>query len=106
MPVETTMPAIIITHVSAAAAGRRAGATRAASNASSDVPAAPTPMPIRLNAITAMMLPSSGVAIRAVAYAASSAPAASAAMPAMIHGVRRAPRSEPWPQRARDSCTA
>ncbi len=40
------MPMIIMIQVRLAAAGRRASAVRVASSASSDVPAAPTPMPI------------------------------------------------------------
>ena len=42
----TTIPKIIMIQVSDAAAGRRGGAVRVASNASNDVPAAPTPRPI------------------------------------------------------------
>ncbi len=98
------MPTIIMIQVIAAAAGRRAGATLAASRASSDVPAAPTPAPIMAKATTASAIPPD-VAIIVVANAASVAPSASTAMPPTIHGVRRAPLSEPWPQRARDSWT-
>ncbi len=41
-----------------------------------------------------------------VAWVASTPPNASTAMPPMIHGVRRQPRSEPWPHFGRLSCTA
>ena len=46
VPAQTTIPTIISIQVIEAAAGRRSGATRVASSASSEVPAAPTPPPI------------------------------------------------------------
>ena len=65
------MPAIIIIHMIIAAAARRSGATCVAINASSDVPAAPTPMPISVKARTASAMPAwVFVAIHAVARAA------------------------------------
>jgi len=42
------MPAIIIIHVSAAAAALREGATLDANSASVEVPLAPTPTPIKV----------------------------------------------------------
>ena len=100
----TAMPKIIMIQTMVAAAGRRAGATRAASSTRSDVPEAPTPMPTTANATTASARPASGaVPISAVASAAATAPTASAAMPPMIQGVRLLPASEPWPNRGRNT---
>ena len=101
------MPTIIMIHVIDAAAARRAGATRVASRASSDVPAAPTPAPIiEKAAIAKARPPPECAASRPRAVTDSIAPAASVAIPSTIQGVRRCPRSEPWPQTGRDSCTA
>ena len=61
-------PAIIITQTMVAAAARRWSLVRLASSTRSDVPAAPTPAPIRQNATTASAMPNSGcVVIHAVA---------------------------------------
>ncbi len=107
IPAVTAIPATIMIQVIAAAAARRSGATRVASNASSEVPAAPTPMPIIANAAIASASPPGARAARSgSAPTASKAPSASTAMPPMIQGVRRAPRSEPCPQTGRDSWTA
>ena len=58
-------------------------------------------------ASTASAMPNSGcVAIHAVATEASSPPTASTAMPPTIHGVRRAPRSEPCPHAGLNTCSA
>ena len=79
-----------------AAAGRRSGATRVASKARRDVPAAPTPAPIIENPRRAMRLPITGeLDIITVASVATIAPSARTPMPPMIHGVRRRPMSEP-----------
>ncbi len=97
-------PAIIMTQTMVAAAARRLSSVRLASSTSSDVPAAPTPTPIRPNAATASAIPNSGcVVIHAVATDAIKPPVARTAMPPTIHGVRRAPRSEPWPQAGRNT---
>ena len=56
-PAVTAMPRIIMIQVVAAAAGLRAGATRLAKSASSDVPAAPTPRPIIVKATIARAMP-------------------------------------------------
>ena len=89
-------PAIIMIQTVAAAAPRRRGSTSVASSASSEVPAAPTPMPISRKQKTASAMPITGfVAISAVATAAPVPPTPSVAMPPIIQGVRRPPMSEP-----------
>ena len=95
-PAVTAKPKIIMIHTMVAAGARRGSATRLASSTSSEVPAAPTPMPIRVKATVARMAPATrSVAIQAVASAALMPPSASTAMPPMIQGVRRPPTSEP-----------
>ena len=94
--VVTMKPKIIISQTTVAAAGRRDGATRVASSASSEVPAAPTPRPISTKESIASASPARRAsAISPVATAAPRPPVASTAMPPMIQGVRRPPRSEP-----------
>ena len=100
-------PKIIISQTMVAAGARRFGATRVASSASSEVPAAPTPAPTPRKDSTARPMPSARFsAISAVAAAAPKPPRARMQMPPMIQGVRRPPRSEPWPIAGRESCTA
>ena len=97
-------PAIIMIQTMVAAGARRAGSARSASSVRSDVPAAPTPTPMRMNATMPSERPNaSWVCMIAVASAASAPPLASTAMPPMIHGVRLRPavRSMP-PARAQD----
>ena len=107
MPAVTTMPATIMIQVIDAAAARRSGATRVASSASSDVPAAPTPAPISEKATIDNANPQPDrTASRSSAWTASSEPSASVPIPNTIHGVRRRPRSEPCPHIGRDNCTA
>ena len=102
-----TMPATIMIQVIAAAAARRSGTTPDASIASSDVPAAPTPAPIMLNARMTSNVPATGDAVsNIVPLTATIAPSARIPMPPMIHGVRLRPLSDPWPHIGRDSCTA
>ncbi|GJE60397.1 hypothetical protein MPOCJGCO_2509 [Methylobacterium trifolii] len=89
-------PAIIITQTMVAAAPRRSGATPVASSTSSEVPAAPAPMPTVRKESTASASPAAGcVAVSAVAAAAPKPPRHRAAIPPTIHGVRRPPTSEP-----------
>ena len=100
-------PAIIMIQTMVAAGARRAGSARSASSVRSDVPAAPTPTPMRMNATMPSERPNaSWVCMIAVASAASAPPLASTAMPPMIHGVRLRPPSDPCPQRGRRICTA
>ncbi len=108
VPAVTAKPTIIITHTSAAAPARRGASTRLASSVSSDVPAALTPRPTSMNASTASARPAVRELspIHAVATAPRKPPVASTTRPPMIHGVRRAPTSEPKPMRGREICTA
>ena len=100
-------PTIIMIQTMVAAAARRVSATRLASSTRRLVPAAPTPPPIKVKAMVAAMAPSTMFcAMRWTETAAPKPPTASAAMPAMIHGVRRPPLSEPWPQLGRSTCSA
>jgi hypothetical protein len=95
-PEVSANPAIIISHTVVAAAARRGAATRLASNTSSEVPLALTPMPINRKAGTASMIPAArSLPIHTVASAAATPPSASVAMPPTIHGVRRRPVSDP-----------
>jgi hypothetical protein len=92
----TTKPAIIMSQTVVAAAARRRGSTRFARSARSEVPAAPTPTPIRTKAATASaMPPPTFVAIQVVATAAPTPPVARTPMPPTIQGVRRPETSDP-----------
>ena len=89
-------PPIIMTHTIVAAAPRRRSSVRLARSTSSDVPAAPTPMPISTKPAIASAMPAARFdAIHAVASDATVPPMPSNAMPPTIQGVRRPPTSDP-----------
>jgi hypothetical protein len=102
----TTMPAIIIIQTMVAAAGFRCRTVRLASSASSDVPAAPMPSPMQMKLTIASPIASQKCAPNSSVVAEAAVPAsASSKMPPTIQGVRRPPRSEPWPQSGLEICT-
>ena len=106
-PAVTAKPTIIIIHTAVAAGARRSSGTCLAIKASSDVPQALTPKPIRLNASSASAKPYVGwVAIQTVAEAAMTPPTPNTSMPPIIQGVQRRPLSAPKPMRGRTICTA
>ena len=106
-PAVTAKPKIIIIHTVVAAGARRSSGTCLAIRASSDVPQALTPNPIKLNANSASAKPYVGwVAIQTVAEAAMTPPTPNTSMPPIIQGVQRRPLSAPKPMRGRTICTA
>ena len=89
-------PAIIIVQTTVAAAPRLSCSTVSAKSTSNDVPAAPTPMPIKVKAMAANAIPAQNrLAASQTETAASNPPNAKTAIPPIIHGVRLPPLSEP-----------